>query len=95
MSIKTFDLRSLGFTDGELSKIMNDFDDGEFPSYLQNIKALADILNDFKYNGALNKRSIMEFLNPKTVSPKINKSPPIERLSEPEVQSTEEFYEES
>lgn len=84
-ALKTFDLRSLGFTGKELSKIMNDFDDGEFPSYLQNLKALAEILNDFKYSGTLNKESIMRFLYP---------PPKIEQLSEVEVPSTEEFYEE-
>lgn len=49
MSITTNSLKSLKFTNSELENILENFGDGSYPTYMQNVKEFSRLLNEFKY----------------------------------------------
>ncbi|KAI5512109.1 hypothetical protein TVAGG3_0745090 [Trichomonas vaginalis G3] len=72
MSITTNSLKSLKFTNSELENILENFGDGSYPTYMQNVKEFSRLLNEFKYNGPITKKAIMRYLYPKKVEKQEN-----------------------
>ena len=61
MSVKTNNVKKLGFTNEEIKDILEEAGYEVDKYYLRNCKKFAELLNDLDYDGKMNKEEFDEF----------------------------------
>ncbi|KAI5498702.1 hypothetical protein TVAGG3_0832800 [Trichomonas vaginalis G3] len=64
MSVKTNDVKKLGFTNEEINEILDEAGIEVSRYYLRNCQKFAELLNDLDYEGEMNKDDVINFLYP-------------------------------
>ncbi|KAI5548380.1 hypothetical protein TVAGG3_0168020 [Trichomonas vaginalis G3] len=83
MSVKTNNVKKLGFTNEEIKDILEEAGYEVDKYYLRNCQKFAEFLNEFDYDGKMNKDDVINFLYPTSKE---------EKPKEPDV--FPEYYEE-
>ncbi|KAI5489992.1 hypothetical protein TVAGG3_0990480, partial [Trichomonas vaginalis G3] len=83
MSVKTNNVKKLGFTNEEIKDILEEAGYEVNKYYLRNCQKFAELLNDLDYDGKMNKDDVINFLYPTSEE---------EKPKEPDV--FPEYYEE-
>ncbi|KAI5533016.1 hypothetical protein TVAGG3_0376940 [Trichomonas vaginalis G3] len=75
MSVKTNDMKKLGFTNEEINEILDEAGIEVSRYYLRNCQKFAELLNDLDYEGEMNKDDVINFLYPTSDNNEENEKP--------------------
>ncbi|KAI5491430.1 hypothetical protein TVAGG3_1010020 [Trichomonas vaginalis G3] len=97
MSVKTNDVKKLGFTSEEINEILEEAGYEVSRYYLRNCQKFAELLNDLDYEGEMNKENVINFLYPTSdeneENEKVKESEEIDDNVYEERRGEDEYYE--